>query len=135
MELKHEWQRARNWRERQRLETEEKEMASFDNDMVKVASVANRETQAMAKAYDASMDTKIVGGEIWEAVGEDDPINPSHYTNGIYEPVKVIRDWKLSFEMGSCLKYINRAGKKGDLVEDLRKAIRYIELEIERVTL
>ena len=33
---------------------------------------------------------------------------------------------------GNVLKYISRAGKKGDTVEDLRKARRYIEFEIER---
>jgi hypothetical protein len=58
---------------------------------------------------------------------------PSHYQFGIYEPVKVIQDWNLSFCLGNTLKYIARAGKKDPLKkkEDLLKAKRYIELELE----
>jgi hypothetical protein len=58
---------------------------------------------------------------------------PSHYQFGNYEPVKVIQDWNLSFCLGNTLKYIARAGKKDPLKkkEDLLKAKRYIELELE----
>lgn len=58
---------------------------------------------------------------------------PSHYQFGVYEPVKVIQDWNLSFCLGNTLKYIARAGKKDPTKkkEDLLKAKRYIELELE----
>lgn len=62
----------------------------------------------------------------------DDVSNPSHYTDGRkYEPRKVIADWGLNFNLGNAVKYISRAGRKGDKIEDLRKAIQYIEFEIE----
>lgn len=62
----------------------------------------------------------------------DDVSNPAHYCGGRrYEPRKVIADWKLNFNLGNAVKYISRAGRKGDAVEDLRKAIQYIEFEIE----
>lgn len=64
-----------------------------------------------------------------------DPISrPSHYTEGRkYEPRKVIADWGLNFNLGNAVKYLSRAGRKGDKVEDLRKAIQYIEFEIEEL--
>ena len=59
---------------------------------------------------------------------------PSHYAEGRkYEPRKVIHDWQLNFNLGNAVKYISRAGRKGDMVEDLRKAIQYIEFEIEEI--
>lgn len=62
-----------------------------------------------------------------------DPVSrPSHYTEGRkYEPRKVIADWGLNFNLGNAVKYISRAGRKKDKIEDLRKAIQYIEFEIE----
>lgn len=60
--------------------------------------------------------------------------HPSHYCDGRkYEPRKVIADWKLNFNLGNAIKYLSRAGRKGDKVEDLRKAIQYIEFEIEEI--
>lgn len=60
--------------------------------------------------------------------------HPSHYCEGRkYEPIKVIQDWDLSYSLGNALKYISRAGRKGDAVEDLEKAKQYIDFEIERL--
>lgn len=73
---------------------------------------------------------------------QDDPIlaefdsvqRPAHYAEGRkYEPRKVIHDWQLNFNLGNAVKYISRAGRKGDMVEDLRKAIQCIEFEIEEI--
>lgn len=58
--------------------------------------------------------------------------SPKHYTEGRhFEPKDVIRDWRLNFNLGSALKYIARAGRKGDIVEDLEKAREYLAFEIE----
>lgn len=58
--------------------------------------------------------------------------NPSHYTEGReYEPRKVIADWGLGYNLGNALKYISRAGRKGDTLSDLKKARQYIDFEIE----
>lgn len=57
---------------------------------------------------------------------------PSHYTAGRkYEPKDVIRDWELNFNLGSAVKYISRAGRKGDKIEDLEKARQFLDFEIE----
>lgn len=54
--------------------------------------------------------------------------------NREFEPVKVIADWNLNFNLGCAVKYIARQGRKGDIdkdIEDLEKAIDYLEFEIE----
>lgn len=65
---------------------------------------------------------------------ENDSVrHPAHYCFGKYEPVKVISDWKLNFNLGCVTKYIARAGKKdgNSRLQDLEKAKRYLEFEIE----
>ena len=59
-------------------------------------------------------------------------IQPKHYKQYKYEPVAVIRDWGLGYNLGNSLKYIARAGKKDPKkhIEDLEKAIEYINIEI-----
>lgn len=49
--------------------------------------------------------------------------HPSHYCDGRkYEPKDVIRDWGLNFNRGNVLKYIARAARKDNEIEDLEKA-------------
>ena len=58
--------------------------------------------------------------------------SPSHYCAGRkYEPKDVIRDWGLNFNLGSAVKYLSRAGRKGDFIEDLKKAQQFIQFEID----
>ena len=58
----------------------------------------------------------------------DDVRKPKHYCEGRkYEPIQVIEDWKLGFHLGNALKYIARAGRKENEIEDLEKAIYYIQ--------
>jgi hypothetical protein len=58
--------------------------------------------------------------------------HPSHYggENNEYEAIKVIEAWQLDFWLGNAVKYICRAGKKDDMVQDLKKAKWYIERKI-----
>lgn len=59
---------------------------------------------------------------------------PSHYCDGRkYEPKDVIRDWNLNFNLGCACKYIARAGRKDDVIQDLEKAKQYIEFEIDAI--
>lgn len=60
--------------------------------------------------------------------------HPSHYAEGRkYEPKDVIRDWKLNFNLGNAVKYLARAGRKDDIVQDLKKAQEYIQFEIDAI--
>ena len=66
--------------------------------------------------------------------GFDEIMNPAHYTEGRkYEPRKVIHDWELNFNLGCVVKYIARAGRKGAMIEDLKKARQYLDFEIEEM--
>jgi hypothetical protein len=56
---------------------------------------------------------------------------PNHYCEGRkYEPKDVIRDWGLNFNLGSAVKYISRAGRKDDIIQDLKKAREFLDFEI-----
>lgn len=64
----------------------------------------------------------------------DNVHKPSHYTDGRkYEPKDVIRDWKLNFNLGSAVKYVARAGRKDDIIQDLKKAQEFIQFEIDAI--
>ena len=62
--------------------------------------------------------------------------HPRHYLKESgHEVIDVIRAWKLNFELGNAIKYIARAGKKDPdkEIEDLEKAINYIEMQIKNI--
>ena len=63
--------------------------------------------------------------------------SPSHYTRGSIEVWDFIRDQELNYHLGNAIKYICRAGFKGDntKAQDLKKAIHYLENELEHTTL
>ena len=65
---------------------------------------------------------------------ERDNINPEYY-KGKVEVIDAIEAWGLNFHRGNAVKYIARAGKKNyaNEVEDLEKAVWYINREIERL--
>jgi hypothetical protein len=58
--------------------------------------------------------------------------HPSHYggADNPYEAIKVVEAWGLNFCLGNVVKYISRAGKKDDALEDLKKARWYLDREI-----
>lgn len=69
-----------------------------------------------------------------DAFPVNDPVNhPSHYTYGNIEVIDFIEDKSLNFHRGNAVKYIARAGHKNDEIEDLKKAIWYLEREIKRL--
>lgn len=63
--------------------------------------------------------------------------HPDHYggKDSQQEVIKVIEAWDLDFCLGNTVKYIARAGKKGKdkELEDLRKALWYLERRIEQL--
>ena len=58
--------------------------------------------------------------------------DPQHYTRLDPEPIDVIESWGLNFRLANVIKYVSRAGYKGERESDLRKAIWYLERELER---
>lgn len=64
----------------------------------------------------------------------NDIINPKYY-KGKVEVIDAIEAWGLNFHRGNAIKYIARAGKKNNEteIEDLEKAVWYINREIQRL--
>jgi hypothetical protein len=57
---------------------------------------------------------------------------PLHYNNGKgYDLIDVGLDYQLNFFRFNVLKYICRAGKKQNELQDLEKALDYLQREIE----
>jgi len=53
--------------------------------------------------------------------------HPAHYGGDVkFEAIKIIEDWGLGFSAGNALKYIIRAPHKGSEIEDLKKALWYL---------
>ncbi len=65
---------------------------------------------------------------------EIDMVNhPSHYTkhpSGI-ECIEITEH--CGFCIGNAIKYLWRAGLKGNMMEDLKKALWYVQREIDRI--
>ena len=61
--------------------------------------------------------------------------HPAHYggAENSYEAIKVIEAWSLGFCLGNAVKYIARAGKKDDTIQDLKKAAWYLNREIKKL--
>lgn len=64
-----------------------------------------------------------------------DPVSrPSHYAQGReYEPIDVIEDWELGFHEANAVKYISRSGRKDNQIQDLEKAVWYLERRISQL--
>lgn len=59
--------------------------------------------------------------------------HPEHYggKKNPYEAIKVIEAWNLGFNLGNTVKYVSRAGKKDDKLQELEKALWYLRREIK----
>ena len=55
----------------------------------------------------------------------------SHYTQGTIEPIDYINNHEFNFNLGCVIKYVTRCDHKGSKVQDLLKAIDYINFELE----
>src|SRR3954470_22516257 len=78
--------------------------------------------------------SRIVMNElaIQEHIGHDPVEHPAHYRRGGMEVIDVIEAFDLGFNAGNTVKYVLRAGHKGDRLEDLRKGRWYLDREIQR---
>jgi hypothetical protein len=59
--------------------------------------------------------------------------HPAHYggEDNPYEAIKVIEAWKLGFNLGNTVKYISREAHKGAPIQDLKKALWYLQRELD----
>lgn len=60
----------------------------------------------------------------------EDATNPDHYRGDLV--MQVIESVSLDFALGNTVKYVCRAGKKGDKLTDLKKGMWYLERAIAK---
>ena len=56
---------------------------------------------------------------------------PKYYRRGSIQVWDFIREQELNFHLGNVIKYVCRAGHKYDDIDDLEKAIHYLQNEVE----
>ncbi len=86
------------------------------------------DAQDMGLYDDSSLVDLLNSPSPWDVVN-----NPKHYTthpSGV-ECIQVTEH--MGFCLGNAIKYLWRSGEKGKQTEDLKKAIWYIEREIQRL--
>ena len=60
-----------------------------------------------------------------------DPHGPTYYKRGTTDVWDFIREQGLNFHLGNAIKYVCRAGYKDSKIQDLEKAIHYLQNELE----
>ena len=55
-----------------------------------------------------------------------------HYNEDV-QPIDLIEAFNLGFNRGNVIKYVSRAGRKDNELEDLEKALWYLEREINNL--
>ena len=108
------------------------------NWLVKDQEVAVNPVQAIiANAESGNLEKPMVAKTVIKKRKDklfSDVVNsPAHYTYGGIETIDFIEAKQLSYHCGNVIKYVSRAGKKGERLEDLRKAQWYLNREIERL--
>jgi len=66
--------------------------------------------------------------------GPETPASPSHYQRLTPQPLEVIEAWGLDFHLANVVKYVARAGYKGDPLVDLQKAKVYLDRKLAILT-
>ncbi len=59
--------------------------------------------------------------------------HPSHYNTGRVEVIDAIESWDLAFNDGNAVKYIARHKYKGEPIQDIEKAIWYLERHLSNL--
>lgn len=100
-------------------------------DIVYYARGSMRKKKAKSKQLELPLEVRRERAEKLLTKPEVDMVNsPPHYTAGGVETIDFIEAKQLNYNLGNAVKYITRAGLKGNRVEDLKKAKWYIEREI-----
>lgn len=61
--------------------------------------------------------------------------HPPHYNTGTIEVIDFIESCKLGFHEGNVVKYVARAKYKGNELQDLNKALWYLQRRIKQLEL
>lgn len=87
-------------------------------------------TRKFTKAEMSALDKNWIEFPSDYVVGSDRVNSPPHYTAGGIETIDFIEAKDLNYRLGNVIKYVSRAEKKENPLEDLKKAKWYLEREI-----
>ena len=59
--------------------------------------------------------------------------HPKHYNQGKIEAIEFIEDQEFNFNVGNTVKYLCRYRFKGTPIQDLEKALWYLQRELNRM--
>lgn len=92
-----------------------------------------REIDERLKGSTLREDDPYGANKVMKQILDREMVNhPNHYQGKKMEVIDVIEDYDLGFSLGNAIKYILRADAKGNRKQDLKKAIWYIQREIDR---
>jgi hypothetical protein len=94
-----------------------------------------REGDVMTTLKTKPQETEDIGKNAHQATKE--MVNhPAHYGgDNPLEVIKIIDHYELGFALANSIKYILRSDKKGNKLEDLKKAAWYLQHEINKLEL
>lgn len=99
------------------------------------ATIKRNNTDALKVTIkESDTDASKQNDENKSPVIKSDSVNHPKYYQGKIEVIDFIEDKGLGFNLGNCVKYISRAGKKNPekRIEDLKKARWYLDREINK---
>jgi hypothetical protein len=101
---------------------------------VLVEEVSESRVEKLKQIFNEAQERKKRGRPAKDKLSSSDPVNsPAHYTDGGIETIDYIEAKNLNYHLGNVVKYVSRAGKKGEILQDLEKAMWYLTREIERL--
>ena len=99
-------------------------------------------TRNMDIKHASAEELKKINDRIFNETAKERNI-PSYYIGSVYgyEARKGVEDWNLSYNIGTAVTYLLRAGKKVEQgmdnkakhIEDIKKTINHLKFEIERL--
>jgi translation initiation factor 2B subunit (eIF-2B alpha/beta/delta family) len=104
---------------------------SANKDILKMTA---KERLEMDERGQMDIDDPYGARKVMKQILDREMVNhPDHYQgSGGMEVIDIIENYDLGFSLGNAIKYILRADKKGNRKQDLKKAIWYIQREIDR---
>ena len=91
-------------------------------------------TRKFTKAEMSALDKNWIEFPSDYVVGSDRVNSPPHYTAGGIETIDFIEAKDLNYRLGNVIKYVSRAEKKENPLEDLKKAKWYLERELSAMS-
>lgn len=101
----------------------------FENDELKIEAL----NESVCNSWNNIFDKRVKNYDVYNEINKKEMINhPSHYTQGI-ETIDYIESHRMDFNIGNVIKYVTRAKHKGTELQDLKKALWYLDREIKRL--